>query len=276
MNSLLNTPLQQGSDGQPGLSWGELGLLVSCLLAGALAVGGPFVPQMAHYHAFADQRALWGVPHAMDVLSNLPFAVAGVWGLLALRGMGRVGGVSRAAQGAHRLLAGLFFCGLIVTAVCSSIYHLQPGNGTLALDRLGMVVAFAGLSGLAVADRISARAGRRLATAMLVAGPLAVLTWAHTGNLLPWSVLQGGGMLLLLALLACKPKAGAWGVPIAAVVAWYAVAKLLELGDHQVFDFTNAWVSGHSLKHIVAALAAWPVVSVMHNAQKMTSAPRAL
>ena len=62
-----------------------------------------------------------------------------------------------------------------------------------------------------------------------------------------------------------KPISGAWGIPLAAVVALYAVAKLLELGDHAVFGFTHGLVSGHSLKHAVAALAAWPVIAVMHN-----------
>ena len=30
---------------------------------------------------FADQRAVLGIPNGLDVLSNLPFAIAGVWGL---------------------------------------------------------------------------------------------------------------------------------------------------------------------------------------------------
>ncbi len=260
MNLTLNTASNTPTGG--GLAWAELGLLLACAAALVLAVCGPSVPQMAHYHAFADQRGLWGVPHFMDVLSNLPFAIAGVWGLVVLRRKGN------AARGVQKTLAALFFCGLLVTAVCSSLYHLQPGNQSLALDRLGMVVAFAGLLGLAVADRISGRAGAKLAAAVLVAGPASVMVWANTGNLLPWGVLQGGGMVLLVALMACKPKAGAWGVPVAAVVAWYAVAKLLELSDHQIFAYTNGWVSGHSLKHAVAALAAWPVIGIMHNAIK--------
>ena len=44
----------------------------------ALLLHGP-IAQWASYHAFADQRELWGIPHAADVLSNLPFAIAGLW-----------------------------------------------------------------------------------------------------------------------------------------------------------------------------------------------------
>jgi hypothetical protein len=92
-----------------------------------------------------------------------------------------------------------------------------------------------------------------------------VFVWANTGNLLPWSVLQGGGMLLIVLLALRHPVAGAWGLPLAAVIAWYALAKGLEGGDHAVFGFTHGLVSGHTLKHIAAAMAAWPVAALMHN-----------
>ena len=264
LSPTVNLALQhreaQSPESSAGLAWAELGLLLACVAALVLAIGGPSMVQADHYHAFADQRSLWGMPQTVDVLSNLPFALAGVVGLMVLRGSGH------AIEPTNRWLAGLFFAGLIITSACSSIYHLQPANNTLALDRVGMVVAFAGLLGLAVADRVSTRAGRKLALGILIAGPLAVITWAQTGNLLPWAVLQGGGILLLLALLACKPIAGALGIPVGAVLAWYVLAKLFEMGDHQVFALTNGWVSGHSLKHVLAALAAWPVIRIMHNA----------
>ncbi|HNW03254.1 MAG TPA: hypothetical protein PKH04_14360, partial [Burkholderiaceae bacterium] len=138
-------------------------------------------------------------------------------------------------------------------------------NASLLVDRLGMVVAFAGLLGLAAADRVSARAGVATACVVLLLGALAVRVWALSGNLLPWVVLQAGGLVLMLLLARCKVIAGAWGIRLGAVVAVYIVAKLLELGDHLVFDATAGLVSGHSLKHMVAALVAWPVISAMHN-----------
>jgi hypothetical protein len=244
----------------PRLSGLESALLLALALALLVACFGPALAQQAHYHDFADQRVLWGVPFAMDLLSNVPFAVGGVWGLVTLRRL-----PARTPSPAQRALAALFFVGLILTALCSSVYHWQPDNAGLTLDRLGMVVAFAGLMGLAVADRISARAGVMTAGAVLLLGPLSVAVWATSGNLLPWVVLQAGGMLLVLLLATCKPVAGAWGLPLGAVIALYTLAKLLELGDHAVFAWTGGLVSGHSLKHVAAALAAWPVIAVMHN-----------
>jgi hypothetical protein len=238
----------------------ETGLLAALAVALAIACFGPSVAQFDHYHAFADQRHLLGLPCALDVLSNLPFALFGGWGLLRL-----VACDAGQPTGTQRALATLFFAGLMLAALCSAWYHLRPDDAGLAIDRLGMVGAFAGLLGLAAADRISRRAGLWTATAVLALGPVSVLVWATSANLLPWSVLQGGGMLLIVLLALRKPVVGAWGMPLAAVIGWYALAKALELGDHPVFDLTQGLVSGHTLKHVAAALAAWPVMSLMHN-----------
>jgi predicted membrane channel-forming protein YqfA (hemolysin III family) len=248
------------------LSHLEARLLLAFAGALLLSIFGPSVAQHAHYHAFADQRAFWGVPFASDVLSNVPFALGGLWGLLAMRAQPQV-----AKPGVQRAMASVFFVGLVLTALCSTVYHLQPNNAGLALDRLGMVVAFAGLLGLAVAERVSPRGAWVTTGLVSLAGPLSVAVWFHTGNLLPWSVLQVGGMVLVLALAFLKPVPGAWRVRLGVVIGVYAVAKLLELGDHMVFELSSGWVSGHSLKHAVAALAAWPVIRAVHNSARSLS-----
>ena len=58
----------------------EMGLLMACLALLALGAWGPSIAQTSHYHAFANQRALFGVPNMMDVLSNLAFAGFGLVG----------------------------------------------------------------------------------------------------------------------------------------------------------------------------------------------------
>ena len=243
-----------------------------CALAGvflvllAAALLGRSVAQPAHYHDFADQRSWGWLPHAMDVLSNLPFALWGMVGIWALLRAVRVQVVSAPAAA----MAGLFFGGLWVTAAVSAAYHLQPGDAGLAWDRGGMVLAFAGLLGLAAMRAVSARAGMELATAVLVLGPLSVYAWSLSGNVLPWAVLQGGGMVLIL-VFACLRPAQAWELPVrwGLVIAIYALAKLFELGDHAVYGWTGHLVSGHSLKHVVAACAAWPVVSALLTAREI-------
>ena len=234
-----------------------LGLLIG-------AIFGPTITQPAHQHAFADQRMWAGVPFAMDVLSNLSFAAWGVAGLMCLLGLAQR--IERAKLNTEHALAAVFFAGLVGTAAASSWYHLQPNDAGLGVDRLGMVIAFAGLMGLAIAGRISHRAGAWAAGAVLLLGPLSVWFWLASGNVLPWLVIQFGGMGLMLWIAAMKPLSGAFAVRWGAVVAIYAVAKLLELADHQIYDLTSHIVSGHSLKHLVASFAAWPIMVVLSSA----------
>ena len=262
--TLLSTSLNPALRAHPrtgaAVQWLEAALLAAVLALLALALWGPVLHDHPHQHGFADQRTLWGIPCALDVLSNLPFALAGAWGLVLL---GRVRpGVLDAAT---RATAGLFCAGLLLTAAASSWYHWQPDNAGLLWDRLGMAVAFAGMLGLAAAQRVSPRAGSATALVVLAAGPLAVLWWAHTSNLLPWAVVQLGGMLLVLALACLPQRAGALALRLGPVIAWYGAAKLLELGDHAVFEVTGQWVAGHSLKHLAAAAAAWPVLRALHS-----------
>lgn len=250
----LATPApQRGHRAEQALLWAALALM-------ALAVFGPALPASPHQHGFADQRTLWGLPCALDVLSNLPFALAGAWGLALLRRM-----APGALDGATRATATLFCAGLLLTAAASTVYHWQPDDAGLLWDRLGMAVAFAGLLGLAAVNRVSALAGWATAATVLAAAPSAVAWWAHTGNLLPWAVVQLGGMLVVLVLAAMPRRPGALALHLGAVIACYGVAKLLELGDHAVYAATGYGVSGHSLKHLFAAAAALPVLTALHS-----------
>lgn len=243
------------------------------LLAGAcaalllLALLGPVLPEPGHAHDFADQRTWWGIPCAMDVLSNLPFALAGLAGLWLCAqprlALGRV----------ERGLAGLFFFGLLTTALGSSWYHWQPDAAGLAIDRLGMSLAFAGLLGLATACQVSHRAGVALACALAGFAPAAALYCAASGNVMPWAVVQFGGMGLVVALALRPAGPGALAVGWGWVIGAYALAKLFELGDHIVFEATGHWVAGHTLKHVAAACAALPVLAALRNRQNALPVP---
>ena len=236
----------------------EVMLITAVLALLALAALGPLITQPAHQHAFADQRILQGIPCAMDVLSNLSFALwgtAGAFGLFCLQ--------KRTTLNTEHGLAGLFFTGLALTAAASSWYHLHPDNAGLAVDRLGMVVAFSGLLGMAVAGRISHRAGNAMAAAVVLLGPMSIWFWLTSGNVLPWLVIQFGGMAIILWMACSNPLHSALAVRWGGVMAVYAVAKLLEAADHQIYELTSHVISGHSLKHLVASFAAWPVVTAV-------------
>ena len=240
------------------LSKSEGALLAACL--GLLAVGllGPVIAQPGHYHDFADHRVLWGLPFAMDVLSNLPFALAGMVGAACL-----LAAPARSISNVQRAMAALFFAGLVLTAGASAWYHWQPDEAGLVVDRCGMAVAFAGLIGLAAAGRVSERAGATLGLLVLALAPPAILAASGSGNVLPWVTLQFGGMGLVLWFAMLTPRVVALDIRWGLVIGIYAVAKLLEMNDAAVFQWTGHLISGHTLKHVVAAFAAWPVIAAI-------------
>lgn len=223
-----------------------------------LALALPALHQPASYHAFADERSMLGVPRALDTLSNLPFLVFGLWGLWQLRSV-------RGLSAAQRRVTALFFAGLLATAAGSGWYHLSPDDARLVWDRAGMTPSFAGIIGLAVTQRVSDRSALLLAVAALLLGWLAIAVWSKTGNLTPWAVLQGGGVLLILGLLAlpAHPGASALHINWLFVVGVYALAKIAETFDIQIFAI-NGLISGHSLKHLLASLAALPVIAALN------------
>lgn len=235
----------------------ETNLAITAALLGAIAVLGPHVGEPHGYQEFADQRAALGIAHAADVLSNVAFLAAGAIGAFTLWRVRQ-----RPMANMERAMAALFFAGLAITALCSAWYHLQPDAARLGVDRTGMAIAFAGLLGLCAATHVSERASAAVALGLLLGAPLAIRAGA-SGELLPWAVLQFGGVAVLCMAAWCRPVPFAVRVNWLAVVAIYALAKLAEMNDTAVFGLSAHLVSGHTLKHLAAAAAAWPVICAL-------------
>ena len=263
---------QQTATADAESAWWRYGswLTGSALLLCALALCLPRMPVPASYHAFADQMT-WGIlPHARDVLSNAAFALAG-W-VLWWQGRRYVRCMPDLAAG-QRLAAALRVSawGLVLTALCSGIYHLQPDARGLMIDRIGMSMAFAGVVGVLVADRFApVRVVPAMAAALLLGVACAVGDFLHD-NTTPWVLFQLGVVVLMLLAPWITRDAGAHrlGQPAVLGVAWwqvlafYALAKLCEMGDHALWHWTGELISGHSLKHIAAAAAVWPIVRAL-------------
>ncbi len=218
-----------------------------------LAVALPGVPQDPAYHQFADTRTLMGVPRAMDVLSNILFLAFGGIGLV-YHFLGRLDYLNSAM----RTSGLMFFLGFVLTGIGSACYHLDPNDWGLAWDRMGMVVIFAGVLGLVAAHRVSVRAASLLLPVAFMGGVLSVAWFAATDSITPYVIMQFGG-IGLVAGVSWLPKHGK-GPNWAALIAAYALAKVLEMEDPQVFQLTQGVVSGHTLKHVFAALTALAVL----------------
>jgi len=87
----------------------QIAILFTVLVVLLFLILMPPLPQDQSYHAFADRCTLLGIPNFWDVVSNLPFAVVGLIGLLTF----------------HDFAARIVFLGIFATAFGSAYYHLR-------------------------------------------------------------------------------------------------------------------------------------------------------
>ena len=212
------------------------------------------IPQDPAYHEFADARAIFGMPNFWNVMSNLPFVIAGAAGLAFLSRSKRLTLLPE-LHSIYRLL----FVGWILTGLGSAWYHLQPSNESLVWDRLGITVAIAALFCIVVGEHISPRWARRLMLPLVLAGVAAVFYWAFTesrgaGDLRPYALVQFLPVILIALILLIYPSPFDRYHFFWWAIAFYAVAKLFEYGDSAVYDF-GGLIGGHALKHLAAAIA---------------------
>ena len=242
---------------------------LSCIAAALLL---PAVPQSLEYHHFADRRDLLGIANFLDVVSNLGFLIVGIAGLVIV-----FGGRARFEFGSERWPYAVFFLGALLTALGSGYYHLAPDNESLFWDRLPMTIAFMGLVSSQIVDRINIRAGLALLVPMLLLGAASVIYWrvterAGVGNVLPYGILQGYSVIIVLLLARLSPSRYTRGNDLYWVFGWYVLSKLLETFDAEVLHLGGV-VSGHTLKHVAAALAGFTVCyMLMHRTLQEPSA----
>ena len=238
-------------------------LITLLALAGLLIFVDP-VPQWPEYHDFADDRDLFGIPNAHNVISNIGFLIVGTWGLLF--SLGRSG---KAVTGRLGIVYLVFFVGVFLTGLGSAYYHFQPDNQTLVWDRLPMTVAFMGLFAAVVGELISPRAAMGLLLPLLAAGIASVLWWAWTesagaGDLRFYGLVQFLPFVLIALMLAMYPVPRHFVLFMVGLVMFYGLAKLFELFDHQVYQALGGVVSGHALKHLLGAGATACVLLMLY------------
>ena len=241
------------------------GILLAGLAMVLFLVGAsiPRVPQPAAYHNFADQRGWLGIPNFGDVVSNTGFAIVGIMGLYAmLRRTSRIRFLDPREKWPYLII----FLGLLLTAVGSSYYHLAPDNARLVWDRLPMTMVFMSLVAALIAERISVRAGLTLLPFLLAIGVGSVFEWR-------WSELEGQGdlrfyagvqlyaILAVILALFLNPRYTR-GSDLAVLAGFYLLAKLTETLDQQIFSLGNM-VSGHTIKHIAAAVGSYWILRML-------------
>jgi len=202
-------------------------------------------------NTFADARELAGVANFENVFSNLAFLIVGVFGLRTLSGL-------RAVPAAWRV----FYAGLVLTCAGSAFYHLAPSDASILWDRLGMTVSFTGLAVALFEQCTGVRLGSVGLVAALVVAGASVIWWRLSGDLVPYAGVQATPLAFAaLAILArWVPARLRRALEVSSL--FYLLAKLAEMRDAEIYAATDHLVSGHTLKHLLAAVSAAAILAV--------------
>ncbi|MGA8051834.1 MAG: hypothetical protein WCA09_16765 [Burkholderiales bacterium] len=236
------------------------------LLAQIMAHGR--ITQDPAYHDFADQRRLLGIPHFLDVASNLPFLIVGAAGLLLCLGPRRP---PRCASWAT------FFAGATLTFFGSTRYHLAPSDATLVWDRLPMTIAFMAFFTALVSEHVGERLERYVLVPAVALGLASVLWWYYGGDLRLYYWVQSVPLVCLPFSILMFRAMYTHRVCLVYGLALYVLAKLAEAWDLEIYSLTSGTVSGHTLKHLLAAsavLCVYLMLRLRRPAPRGTSAPR--
>ncbi len=226
----------------------------------------PPIPQPPEYHQFGDSRTLLGIPNFMDVVSNLLFLIAGIWGLMA---MYRPSKTAPQFENKWETLAyALFFLAAILTCFGSAWYHLSPDNSTLVWDRLPITLIIAALLSAVLSEHIGPRFGITLLPLLVGIGIWSVYYWVQTesagaGDLRPYLLMQTLPALLIIYMLLFLPARYSREDRFGWLIALYIAARAAEYFDKVIFDFTMQMLSGHTIKHILASIAILMIVDML-------------
>ena len=236
-------------------------IMVFVALTVLLALHGP-IQEYAHYQNFADQRTIFFIPNFFNVVSNLFFTLVGIVGLFYVF-------QSRQTLRPHfthnneRLFYILFFIGLFLTGFGSGYYHWNPSHSRLIWDRLSLTVAMMSFFAAMLGERINRRFGLILLFPLIILGLISVLYWGYTVSTghedlrfyvivvqLPVAIL-----IPLLLLMFKPPYTGQLYIWIAYFLN--LIAKVFEFADRGTYQLLHHTLSGHTLKHLLIALASY-------------------
>lgn len=203
-----------------------------------------------HYHEFVDTRNIFGMSRFFDTVSNIGFLFVGVIFIKEIL-----------LQNKKDFNLMLIAVGSILVFFGSSFYHLFPSDARLLWDRLPISMVFAGILSysLSANNLIIEKYKNKFDISYLMFSIFSVVFW-YVGSLQqaswlgPYVFVQFGGMITLV-YIAIKGENKDFNKKIYYVLAWYILAKLCEHFDQSIFNITYEMFSGHTLKHLLAAVA---------------------
>jgi hypothetical protein len=214
--------------------------VLAVIYFGILLVTKP-LPQDPKYHKFAGDGPFncgcnCVLPNLANVISNIPFALVGIFGYFAR----------------PTTLAWHGFCwGSILVCFGSGYYHWNPNNTTLVWDRLPMTLVTTSISYILFQKFQIANVSESDLLLWWIIGCLSVMYWKYFDDLRLYAFIQYFPVICLLFWSIL------WPIPdspiIALAINMYSAARIFEYFD--VWIYQHFWMSGHVVKHVLCAVA---------------------
>ena len=185
------------------------------------------------YHNFSDKRIILGIPNGLNVLSNLVFIFLSIYLI-------------------QKKKSSLLSIYLLLLAIASSYYHLNPSNDTLFWDILMITI-----TSMYVFTMIN---GDENGLLFYFFGILSVIYWKITGDLRLYLLILIG-LPLYIVLKYYKNKKVKNDVIL--LLFFYLLCRMVEHNDHFIYKITNNTISGHTLKHIFAGLSIYYTIQLL-------------
>ena len=227
-------------------------------IAGVLLIAP--IPQDIAHHYFFDQRSMYGIPNFWNVVSNLSYLLVGLSGFYLLSSYPKNVYLKQ-----NRLFYVMYSLALCLVASGSSYYHLHPTNNTLLWERLPMTLAFMSFFCIVLADYISHRLAIIALFPLIALAIASVIYWHQTettgaDDLRYYALTQFLPMLLVALILLMFNQERSHSHLIWIMLTGYVLAKIFEMYDHEIYEYLGV-VSGHTIKHVIAALSAYMLIS---------------
>ena len=280
--SVLKKPLQyfiemakasvNKKSGRPSVwLWVFSFLSVTILIAAAIL---PAMPQPVEYHQFADQRFFLGIPNFLNVVSNLALLLSGMAGLIFLLRSPGTQNHGAFIQISERWPYFFLFFSVAMACFGSAYYHWVPDNERLLWDRLPIATGIMALLTVTLVERVSVKVGLWLMPWLILIGIGSVLYWYWSeqqgaGNLNFYIVTQFYSLLLIVMLGLFLPTRYTHGAVMYKVIGLYGIAKLAESLDSEIYALGGI-ASGHTLKHLFAALAVYWILRMLQERSPLT------
>ena len=198
------------------------------------------IPFPQGYHNFVDKRTIGGIPNFMNIVSNLAIALPAFY---LMKKQKKISFLS---------------INILLLAITSALYHVNPNDNTIFLDMLFVM----SINTVVLSYFVNKQVGNFI----FILGILSVFYWKKYDDLRFYEFLKIAIPVYAIFMLYKNPKVSNYIFP---VIILTILIRVSEYNDKEIYKLTGGVISGHTLKHILAALDIYLIIIILKKLGKV-------